>query len=81
MRKHKKDMILNEGMKRFQQILEYTYTAPMTEAGEDDEQDDMGPEQGGQMPPEGNGGMPDGPDQGQGMPPQEPPMDQGMPPQ
>ena len=47
MRKHKKDMILNEGMKRFQQILEYTYTAPMTEAGEDDEQDDMGPEQGG----------------------------------
>lgn len=81
MRKHKKDMILNEGMKRFQQILEYTYTAPMTEAGEDDEPDDMGQEQGGQMPPEGNGDMPDGPDQGQGMPPQEPPMDQGMPPQ
>ena len=81
MRKHKKDMILNEGMKRFQQILEYTYTAPMTEAGEDDEQNDMGQEQGGQMPPEGNGDMPDGPDQGQGMPPQEPPMDQGMPPQ
>ena len=81
MRKHKKDMILNEGMKRFQQILEYTYTAPMTEAGEDDEPDDMGQEQGGQIPPEGNGDMPDGPDQGQGMPPQEPPMDQGMPPQ
>lgn len=63
MRKHKKDMILNEGMKRFQQILEYTYTAPMTEAGEDDEQNDMGPEQGGQMPPQE-------PPLDQGMPPQ-----------
>ena len=89
MRKHKKDMILNEGMKRFQQILEYTYTAPMTEAGEEDAPEDMGPEQGGEMPPEGNGDMPmpGGQDQGmdmQGGPegfnpqeeaPMEPPMD------
>lgn len=72
-------MILNEGMKRFQQILEYTYTAPMTEAGEDDAPEDMGPEHGGEMPPEGNGDMPmpGGPEgfNPQEEAPMEPPMD------
>lgn len=72
-------MILNEGMKRFQQILEYTYTAPMTEAGEDDAPEDMGPEQGSEMPPEGNGDMPTqgGPEgfNPQDDAPMEPPMD------